>query len=278
MVPDQQAEFLKSPTPRSVFRDPTSLANQARGFLCVSVFAALMGIQHHARAYRSFSETGESLASPEVWGFRIFLGLAALITAVVVSRWIYRANSNARALGAAEMAFTPGGAVGWYFVPIANFWKPYQAMREIWKANASPSGWQRQRVSALLPCWWLLTIAAPSTAGWVTWAVRRGMDGIDEGAAEHLGEAGIPGCPDSGKPAPARDHQQGPSHADDALPAAALGGNPAVGGIRGGERARRGLNGALRSVRRRLSDLVGPAQFHRGAVAHHFGATPAHFG
>lgn len=191
MVPDPQVEPLKSPTPRSVFQDPTSLANQARGFLCVSVFAALMGIQHHARAYRSFSETGGSLASPEVWGFRIFLGLAALITAVVVSRWIYRANSNARALGAADMAFTPGGAVGWYFVPIANFWKPYQAMREIWKASASarPSGWQRQRVPALLPCWWLLTIAAPSTAGWVTWAVRRGMDGIDEGAAEHLGEA-----------------------------------------------------------------------------------------
>ena len=189
MVPDQQAELLKSPMPRPGFQDPTSLANQARGFLCVSVFAAFLGIQHHARAYRSFSETGESLGSPEVWGFRIFLGVAALTTAVVVSRWIYRANSNARALGAAEMAFTPGGAVGWYFVPIANFWKPYQAMREIWKASASPFGWQRQRVSALLPCWWLLTIAGPSTAGWVSWAVRRGVDGIDEGAAAHLGEA-----------------------------------------------------------------------------------------
>lgn len=171
------------------FRDPTRLANQARGFLCVSVLAALLGIQHHARAYRSFSETGDSLASPELWGFRIFLGLAALTTAVIVSRWIYRANSNARALGASEMAFTPGAAVGWYFVPIANFWKPYQAMREIWKASVSPAGWERQRVSALLPTWWLLAIVGPSTAGWATWAARRGVDGINEGAAEHLGEA-----------------------------------------------------------------------------------------
>lgn len=177
------------PAPSAGFRNPTGLANQAKGFLCVSVFAALLGIQHHARAYRSFSETGESLASPELWSFRALLGLAALATAVVVSRWIYRANSNARALGARGMAFTPGGAVGWYFVPIANLWKPYQAMREIWKASAGPLGWQRRPVSALLPCWWLLAIVGPSTAGWVTWGAGKGMDGIDENAAEHLGEA-----------------------------------------------------------------------------------------
>ena len=177
------------PEPPPGFRNPTGRANQARGFLCVSVFAALLGIQHHIRAYRSFSETGESLASPELWSFRALLGLAALATAVFVSRWIYRANSNARALGAKEMAFTPGGAVGWYFVPIANLWKPYQAMREIWKASTGPLGWQRRPVSALLPCWWLLAIVGPSTAGWVTWAAGKGMDGIDENAAEHIGEA-----------------------------------------------------------------------------------------
>lgn len=181
----------RSPTggPLPAFRDPTSLANRARGFLCVSVVAALLGIQHHARAYLSHSETGESLASPELWGFRIFLGLAAMATAVVVSRWIYRANSNARALGASGMAFTPGGAVGWYFVPIANLWKPYQAMREIWQASASPPGWRRQQVPALVPCWWLLGILGSSTAGAVTWAALRGGGGIDEEAAEHLGEA-----------------------------------------------------------------------------------------
>ena len=177
------------PEPSAGFRNPTGRANQAKGFLCVSVFAALLGIQYHARAYQSFSETGESLASPEVWGFRMLLGLATLATAIVVSRWIHLANSNARALGARKMAFTPGGAVGWYFVPIANLWKPYQAMREIWKASAGPLGWQRRPVSALLPCWWLLAIAGPSTAGWVTWAVDKGMDGIDENAAEHMGEA-----------------------------------------------------------------------------------------
>ena len=65
--------------------------------------------------------------------------LIYLISGVLILMWIYRANHNARALGAANMDFTPGWSVGWYFIPIANLWKPYQAMKEIWKASASPS-------------------------------------------------------------------------------------------------------------------------------------------
>ena len=181
----EQTDGFKDPP----FQDPTSLANWARALLCVSVVAEVVGIAHHARAYRSFAETGEVTASPELWATRILLWAAALTTAVLVSKWIYRANCNARALGASEMAFTPGGAVGWYFVPIANLWKPYQAMREIWQASMSPSGWRRQQVSVLVPCWWLLGILGSSTAGVVTWAAQRGVDAIDARTAEHLGEA-----------------------------------------------------------------------------------------
>jgi hypothetical protein len=48
-----------------------------------------------------------------------WLELGLLIAcAVAVLKWIYRANANARALGAKDMKFTPGWAVGWYFVPI----------------------------------------------------------------------------------------------------------------------------------------------------------------
>ena len=35
-------------------------------------------------------------------------------------------------------SFTPGWSVGWFFVPIMNPWKPFQAMREIWQASAEP--------------------------------------------------------------------------------------------------------------------------------------------
>src|SRR5947209_8456564 len=49
--------------------------------------------------------------------------LLRLTTVVVFGMWIYRANHNVRALGARELRYTPGWAVGWFFVPILNLWK-----------------------------------------------------------------------------------------------------------------------------------------------------------
>jgi hypothetical protein len=66
------------------------------------------------------------------------IGLAQFgtrITLIVLICIWPRANRNARALGATGMRFTPGWCVGWYFVPIMNLFRPYQAMKEIWMAS-----------------------------------------------------------------------------------------------------------------------------------------------
>ena len=81
-----------------------------------------------------------------------------IISGILILMWIYRANYNARQLGASDMSFTPGWSIGWYFIPIANLWKPYQAMKEIWKASSSPQNWSGQSVSSLLPWWWFFWI------------------------------------------------------------------------------------------------------------------------
>jgi hypothetical protein len=81
-----------------------------------------------------------------------------LITIVVFCVWIHRAAVNVRALGAEGLVFTPGWCVRWYFVPIANLWKPFQAMREIWKGSKNPSGWRTEATNPLLGWWW---------AGWI---------------------------------------------------------------------------------------------------------------
>lgn len=81
---------------------------------------------------------------------------------VLALRWIYLANANAHALGAEGMRFTPGWAVGWYFVPIANLWKPYQAMKEIWQASAVKTDWRVVRVPRLLPWWWAFWLLSTS--------------------------------------------------------------------------------------------------------------------
>ena len=107
---------------------------------------------------------------------RIVIGLG---TPILVLTWIYRANYNARQLGAADMRFTPGWAVGWYFIPIAWFWMPYLAMREIWRASVNPSDLGAAPVWPLLRWWWGLWIV-PS------W----GLDGVDLVASFRLDEAG----------------------------------------------------------------------------------------
>lgn len=55
------------------------------------------------------------------------LGMATLILFLV---WKYRVTSNLVALKGTQ-SVTPAGAVFWYFVPVAWFWKPYEAMRNI---------------------------------------------------------------------------------------------------------------------------------------------------
>src|SRR3954468_5765243 len=78
--------------------------------------------------------------------------LLAIFLGVTFLRWIYRANTNLRVLSSEPMNFTPAWAVGWYFIPIANLFKPYQAMKEIWKVAhcGTPND------SRVVGWWWFL--------------------------------------------------------------------------------------------------------------------------
>lgn len=79
--------------------------------------------------------------------------IAALTSFIIVGRWIYRASANAHAI-TDEMDISPGWAVGWYFVPFANLVKPFQAMKEIWRASHRAGAGDEPRGSAILGWWW----------------------------------------------------------------------------------------------------------------------------
>jgi hypothetical protein len=74
--------------------------------------------------------------------------------------WIYRAHRNLPALGATHLEFTLWGAVGWYFAPFANLFKPYQCMREIYNASdfqhpSADTGFEiRTSAPAVVKAWW----------------------------------------------------------------------------------------------------------------------------
>ena len=82
-------------------------------------------------------------------------GLALMTSFVVVSFWIHRAHSNLIAADLDGLEYTPGWAIGWFAIPIANFWKPFQAMRELWNASHGSLAQHDRAAPGLLWAWWL---------------------------------------------------------------------------------------------------------------------------
>ena len=84
--------------------------------------------------------------------------LANVASVVLVGRWIYVASWNAHQLSS-DMSISPGWAVGWFFIPIANLFKPYQAMKECWMASHNQWDSYSEPPPPLLGWWWGLWIA-----------------------------------------------------------------------------------------------------------------------
>ena len=79
---------------------------------------------------------------------------------VAVGMWIHRAHANLREASDRAYEFSPGWAVGWYFIPIANLFKPFQAMKELWFASHGIDGWRDATAPGLLRVWWLAFVAS----------------------------------------------------------------------------------------------------------------------
>jgi Domain of unknown function (DUF4328) len=162
---------------RRVFRDPKRLTQWAQWLLItVAVLDLVLGASEFAQHQLlmrmrdgGFSSDAEMMSAAEANDLRHgLISIAAILlyigTVVVFSMWVYRASANLHALGSPGLRFTPGWAVGWYFVPIANLWKPYQAMKEIWRASKNPSNWQAEITSPLLGWWWFWWIVSSIAA------------------------------------------------------------------------------------------------------------------
>ena len=85
---------------------------------------------------------------------------AFLAMFVTFLMWKYRAYKNLQSLNARQVRFSPGGAVGWYFCPFANLWKPCQVMTDIWHGSdprrmGHPSG----AAAGLVILWWCAWIS-----------------------------------------------------------------------------------------------------------------------
>jgi hypothetical protein len=121
--------------------------------------------------------------------------VSMLVTAFFVLKWIYRVNMNAHTL-ATGLTIRPPWAVGWFFVPIAFLFKPYQAMKETWAASTNPGSWAAQPTPGLLNAWWALFLIsnfAGNISGQLSFrATNLGMVVVSDWAAAFGSALGLP--------------------------------------------------------------------------------------
>lgn len=108
--------------------------------------------------------------------------LVLLSGSIAFLAWLYRARANLPALGITNARWGPGWAVGWWFIPFMNLVRPFQLVKEVWKASdreARPDSWRSIPTPAFLGWWWalfLISSFAGNVAGRLT---LRGPDTID---------------------------------------------------------------------------------------------------
>ncbi len=62
-------------------------------------------------------------------------------------------HRNAQTLSTG-MEVRPGWAVGWFFIPFASLYKPFQGLDQTWRVSIDPTRWRGLDTPSLLRWWW----------------------------------------------------------------------------------------------------------------------------
>lgn len=102
----------------------------------------------------------------------IFDVIIYLVTVVFFLIWLYRAYDNIRAFDPwSRLNYSPGFVVGSFFIPIANLFVPYRAVKELWQKSRGPNeAILSEPTPASFPLWWLFWLSA-SFAGNISFRV-----------------------------------------------------------------------------------------------------------
>jgi len=86
--------------------------------------------------------------------------LVRLGTVISFLLWLHARYSSLRLVGWTSANYTPGVAVGWFFVPLLNLYKPYLVVQEMWGATDPESNWTLGNSRVVL-AWWVAFVGAP---------------------------------------------------------------------------------------------------------------------
>lgn len=119
--------------------------------------------------------------------------------AVVFIRWFHAAYSNLPGLGVTSLRFKRGWAIGAWFVPILNLWRPKQIANDVWRAGnpdlarANVVSLSEQPTTLLLDVWWGAWLIAGFLDNIVNRALWNGdtLESLQSAARFDIAAAGV---------------------------------------------------------------------------------------
>lgn len=161
--------------PRPPFKPGGNLALTLKIFLGLYILACVALVGGNGLQYglalrlvkRENVPLAEIAANDDRQALLAFAVLGLYIaTAPVFLCWFYRVHANLKALGAHDLTFQSNWAVGGWFIPLANLWRPLQVAQEVWR-HSDPDAVTRDGIrrepsanSTLLSNWWAAWIGS----------------------------------------------------------------------------------------------------------------------
>lgn len=148
------------------FRSGSDRARNAKILIALVMIGCAFSSYAHltrAAAIDAFRSSGNlmALVAPIEHGDNLIMttvgltAVAQLISAIMFLMWMHRVYRNLPALGATRLSMSPGWAVGYWFIPFVNLFKPYRAMHETWQHSDPKAGFSRMASPAtLVGVWW----------------------------------------------------------------------------------------------------------------------------
>ena len=158
-----------------VYGDYVSMHSRARllgGLLGAAALASWIAVGFDLADLRLLSRelAGEAVTTGQKAAYRIagqasftFQYVLLALAGIAFIEWLYQSRINLRAFGVRRLRFPRGWALAAFLVPVLNLVRPYQVVREVWKASdprtGDPFAWSRSPTGWLLPLWWSAFVA-----------------------------------------------------------------------------------------------------------------------
>jgi len=109
----------------------------------------LAGFSLMAMAYSAYAEVG-----------------AFVLIAILFLRFLYKAVQQAKGFATPYAYASAGWAVGYWFIPVVNLYRPFEVVKQLFKACTQQAGGKPAAGEQLLSAWWAMFLVS-NLAGWM---------------------------------------------------------------------------------------------------------------